>query len=227
MRRVSSGVLAAVCGAIATCGTGCLSYSSYQDARIVEKGSSQATMAVSVSSYGYDTFEGPAREYWFPVELGFRAPVASRVDGGFKLAYLMFNGGDSIDALVEVEGDLRVGVLRDRLALALPVSAVLGSFSSFQFKPGVVVTVPLLDDLDLNSAAAVHLFTSEDPFSDVYRSWQFNVGLGWRVSPRWTLRPEVGWLVYSNNGPVYNEFGLGLTVNPPRLPESNSAPLAR
>jgi hypothetical protein len=207
---------------------GCISYSSYQDARIVREGTSQETVAVSASTdrlpdYGSDrprsvssgVAPGSERFTWYPVEVGSRFPISDRFDGAFRLSFLVMPSEYGADGTVVLGGDVRVAIVPDYLVLALPVAFVPGQtlFSTVQVQPGVVATVPLLHDLDLNGAARINLFTNDELRDEnELRSYGFNAGFGWRVTPGLTLRPEVGWLVFPETEVTYTQFGLGLSI---------------
>ena len=196
---------------------GCLSYSSYQDARIVPDDSSQATLAVSVSSYKDPDYPDAERVNWYPVEFSPRFHVASWCDAAFKISYLFASGEENdFNALVVLGGDVRFALVPDYLVFALPVSLTIGeyAFSTIQIQPGVVLTIPVADELDINGAARGHFFTGEElSGDDDLRAWGFNAGLGWHVSRRWTLRPEVGWLLYPESDVLYTQYGIGFTNN--------------
>jgi hypothetical protein len=79
-RRLVVAVVA-ILALLVSCAIGCFSYSSYQDARIVPEGESQATLSVSASSYA-DRFSSE-NTYWYPIELAPRFHLAQRFDAGF------------------------------------------------------------------------------------------------------------------------------------------------
>jgi hypothetical protein len=217
----------AVLSILTACG-GCISYSSYQDARIVREGTSQGTVAASVSTdqvpdypsavprnVSSDIATRSQRVTWYPVEAGSRFPISKRLDGAFRVSALVKPSDYRVNGTVVLGGDVRFAIVPDYLLLALPVAFVPGQtlFSSVQVQPGVVATFPLLHDLDLNGAARVNLFTNDELRDEAgLRSYGFNAGLGWRVTRGLTLRPEVGWLVFPETDVTYTQFGLGLTM---------------
>ncbi|HEU4365393.1 MAG TPA: hypothetical protein VFT13_07990 [Candidatus Krumholzibacteria bacterium] len=150
------------------------------------------------------------------MEFSPRFHVAERCDAAFKISYLFTSGEENqFNALVVLGGDIRLAVIRDHLAFALPVSLTVGeyAFSTIQIQPGVIVTLPVGENLDVNGAARGHFFTGEELSGEEdLRAWGFNAGLGWHVSRNWTVRPEVGWLLYPKSGVLYTQYGIGLTA---------------
>jgi hypothetical protein len=198
---------------VCVAGAGCIPYSSYQDARIVEKGVNQGTVAVSASTYRDEWTEAG---HWYPIELGPRMHLSARADAAFKFSFLMVPGSDQFAVWPIIGGDIRVAVVPDYLLLAVPVYFFPGPriFSNMQLQPGVVMTVPLSHAVDLNSAARVNVFANPDAWDwdEGGQSYSFNLGLGLHLSRGLIVRPEVGWLVVPGTGRRYTEFGVGFTT---------------
>ena len=211
-----AGVLAA---AMMVPAIGCFSYSSYQDARIVPKGESHATLSISASSYKSDYMD--ERQYWYPVEVAPRFHVAERFDAGIRMSLLLVRGEEEATGIFVVGGDIRGAVIPNRLVLSLPVAFAVGDnpFSTFQVQPGAIVTIPLLDQLDLNGSVHWYVYTGDlwEDEEDL-NSWGYTAGLGVHISSRAILRPEVAWLVFSDQDLVYTQYGIGLTLHAPIHP---------
>jgi hypothetical protein len=187
---------------------GCIDYSSYQDARIVERGGSQGTVAVSASKqqseYAGDDFD------WYAVDVNPRWGLGARFDAGFKMALLIT--GEEM-GWVLVGGDLRFGAFRDYLALTVPVTMAFGelAFSTINLQPGIIMTLPVTHELDINGSVRRSFYLHEDLESNAW--WLYNAGLGIKVAPEWRIRPEVAWMVsdHEYEQTTYVQFGIGVT----------------
>lgn len=204
---------------VAVAVTGCIDYSSYQDARIVERGQSQGTVAASISTYPQEGGDA----VWFPIEVNPRWGIARRFDAAFRMS-LLLSREEEFGMLV-VGGDVRAGIISNHLALTLPVSIAVGDyiFASTNIQPGFIVTLPVFDDLDVNGAVRASVYVHSDMPHNV--TWLYNVGLGIAVAPGWRVRPEVGWMVWENFDEeriTYSQFGIGVTRTV--TPDSPPAP---
>jgi hypothetical protein len=189
---------------------GCLNYSSYQDARIVERGHSQGTVAVSASAYEDD--DDYVTSYWFPVEMNPRWGVANRVDAGLKMSVLASREAEW--GLVVLGVDVRAGIIKNYLAVTVPLTVALGGdvFSSTNLQPGFIVTLPVMTEIDINGSVRRSFYVKEDVSGGA--TWLYNAGLGIALSPSWKIRPELGWMVwenFDNDQVVYRQFGIGIT----------------
>jgi len=209
----------AACAAAATlaalAGSGCFTYSSYQSARIVERGERQATLAVSRSSVAGREDAGAS---WVAIEGGGRFGIVKRVDGAFMLS--VFRGVPKNWGAGVLTLDVRGGIIKDHLACALPVSVTLGDFylASLRMQPGLIATIPLGTRLEITGAVRAHVFVR---FPELF-AWGYNLGLGIRcTSGGWMLRPELGWMQFTGktSGPGYMQYGVGLELNH-RKPEA-------
>ena len=186
---------------------GCFTYSSYQSARIVERGDEQATIAFSRSGVA-----GASDASWYAVEGGGRFGLANRVDGAIMLSVLQNVPEDWGVAVVTV--DVRGGIIEDRLACALPVSMTMGDLylASLRAQPGLIATIPLGERIEIDGGVRAHISLQAMDFFAV----GYNVGLGLTgESRRWTLRPEVGWMQFTGemSGLTYVQYGLGIELN--------------
>jgi hypothetical protein len=194
---------------------GCFTYSSYQSARIVERGEPQVTFAVSSSGILDVPEDEDAR--WYAFETCLRGGLADRVDGALTLS-IFSNTPEEWGAAV-VTADMRVGIIRDYLAFTLPVSVTAGDFylASLRMQPGLVGSVPIGARLEITGAARAHVFVR---YTDLF-AMGYNIGLGIRDgSGKWTLRPEVGWMVFRDEAdydqPTYFQYGIGLEFGSPK-----------
>jgi hypothetical protein len=188
---------------------GCLTYSSYQSARIVERGRQQATIGLSHSSIPDKKDPGAS---WWTFDGDMRFGIARRVDGSFRLS-VFHNVPDGWGG-AQVSMDLRGGIIEDRLAVALPFSVNMGDFHFYtlRFQPGLIGTIPLGERFEITGAARAHLYLRVMELTAV----GCNIGLGMTTpSGEWTIRPELGWLVFggTNSDVTYFQYGMGIEHN--------------
>jgi len=197
---------------IVVSGSGCINYSSYQDARIVERGQSQGTVAVSASTYiDHSVFRG-GNTRWYVIEMDPRWGLGNQFDGGMRMSLLVTPDGGP--GFVLLGGDIRAGIIRDHLALTIPVDVSLGAWalSTINAKPGFIVTLPVSAELDINGAVRRSFYLNSD--LGLKGWWLYNAGLGIVIAPGWRIRPELGWAVadaYDGERTHYMQFGIGLT----------------
>jgi hypothetical protein len=182
---------------------GCIPYSSFQSARIVPEHKTQAV--ASVSQFDYGTHEGK-RDAWTCLDARGRIGLGARFDASFAITTALQSGNSNAGAIFG--GDLRYGLWPNHLALVLPVSIIV---AAVEIAPGVVATVPIHDRWDISLAARRHVFV--EPW-DGEAIWSCNLGVGIPIPrSRWTIRPEVGWLVSSSDHDPHPFGGIGLETS--------------
>ncbi len=203
---------------------GCFTFSSYQSARIVDRGKPRVTYSISRNNFiERDQIDAG----WTTLEALGRYPVKARlVDAGARISILRSDEG-GIGSVVG--GDLKAGVIRDHLAVALPASVLLGdfSFTTFQLQPGLIASVPIGDRIEGNAAARTYIFMAETEDGPVYA---YNLGLALHPrGSRWAIRPEVGWLTLRGSGDRFVQFGIGVEgpARPHRPEKSWDAPVGK
>ena len=190
---------------------GCLTYSSYQSARIVERGRPHATLGISRSGI-LDLDEKESEFGWWTLDGDMRFGIAKRVDGSVRLSIFHnvpegWGGG-------QFSCDIRGGIIDDYLAVAFPFSINMGDFHFYtlRFQPGFVGTIPLNDRLEVTGAVRAHVYLRVMELTAV----AYNVGLGITTrSGEWTFRPEIGWLQFTdlNSDVTYFQYGVGIEHN--------------
>jgi len=189
------------CCVVALMLPGCIPFSSFQSARIVPVGQTQALASVSLFDYG--THDGE-RDAWTCLDARGRFGLGARFDASVRITTALRSGNS--EAGGAFGGDLRYGLWSDHLALVLPVSIIV---ATVEVGPGFVATVPVHDRWDISVAARRDLFVW--PFEGGPH-WSCNLGLGIPV-PRsqWTMRPEVGLISSSSSFRNAHLFaGIGL-----------------
>jgi hypothetical protein len=207
--------------------TGCFAYSSYQSARIVEADKPQVTIASSRSQWlrGDDV-----RSEWWVFEFQARQALSKRSEIGGKLSILASDGGDTGGALFGI--DLKRGLLGDYVALDLPFGVYVPVIHSLHVYPGVIVTLPLHERLEINLAAKTFYFFTGN--TDKMPLFAYNVGLGLKPGRSgFVIRPEIGWMTAADPRDSYMQFGIGIDLphdrdtEPARSSRASSVPEAR
>ena len=191
---------------------GCFTYSSYQSARIVERGEPQVTFALSNSNIEGENAEAGG---WLAFETCLRSGIAKRFDASAMLSIFQSVPENFGAAVVTV--DVRGGIIENYLAFTFPVAITMGDLylASLRVQPGFVATVPLGTRFEITGAARAHTFVRVPELF----AMGYNVGLGIRTeSGRLMVRPEVGWMKFreAENGQGYFQYGLGLEFGSPR-----------
>jgi hypothetical protein len=184
---------------------GCIPFSSFQSARMVPKDSLQGTCSLSWSNLRTDE-DVPAGWTFFDVRL--RSGITSRSDAALGMTMMVQSKTGGVAGALG--GDIRASLWKDRIAVTLPGSVVIGDvgFYSFQLQPGIVATAPISDRWDVTVAARRHLFVRG---LDIKPIWSGDLGLGVPFPGRdWTLRPEVGVLFVDSGDSPYFQVGIGL-----------------
>lgn len=188
---------------------GCLTYSSYQSARIVERGKPHATVGITRS-----VFPGAEKNNldWWTLDGDMRFGVARRVDALVRVS--VFHNIPKGGGGGQVTLGLRCGIIEDHFAMTVPASVTIGDFYfySLRVQPGFIGTIPLGKHLEINGSARAHVYIYAMELFGI----GYNVGFGiTSPSGEWTIRPEVGWLQLTGNSSstAYLQYGIGFEHN--------------
>lgn len=205
--------LSAALLSLSVCLGGCIPYSSYQSARIMEPGASSVTVSASQGHFHerHDDHERQddegINEYSLLSRVGSRDP---RFDFGFKGSG-SFAGRDFVDLVLE--GYVRSGLIPRYLTIQMPFSYLLaeGSYTDFYVHPAVIASWPATPGFEINASASSYLGVegSDSPYS-------YSLGLAIGGHERnLRLRPEVAWLKGFGGEGSYRQFGLALEFRSP------------
>jgi hypothetical protein len=107
----------------------------------------------------------------------------------------------------------KIALVKDRLALALPVGFAFGEdveiSETWTAHPTLLLTQPVTRRLEVNASAKGLIPLTEDWGGTLVA---FNVGLGIGDLERWAIRPEIGFLFDPGESGHFTQFGLGFTV---------------
>jgi hypothetical protein len=180
-----------------------------QDARLLPPGTVAITPAISGSGVSDNGSEYLGQMFGATVEVG----VHERVNVGGAIGRF-----DISDTTVGINGaafGARIGIVRDRVAVSLPLSFNFGeridTADTWAFHPTALFTVPAGQHVDLNPFFRVVIpMCPGCDASDVLLG--FGSGVGIALHPKVTLRPEVGLLVNPGESGIVWTFGAGVSL---------------
>ncbi len=190
---------------------GCLTYSSYQSARIVERGYPHAVVGIT-RSVSPGTEKSDREVSWWTIDGDMRFGIARRIDGAVRVSvfqnFVEGLGGGQISV------DLRGGIIEDHIVIVMPATVTLGDFYFYtlRIQPGFVGTIPLGKQLELNGSVRAHVYLRVMELYGI----DYTLGLGITTrSGEWTIRPEVGWLQLAglNSDSACLQYGVGIEHN--------------
>ncbi len=188
------------------CCGGCLTFSSFQTARIPEADRPEVTAAVTRSDFRDDD----DRSGWSMLEFRRRSQLgrSDRLEGHIKLSFLRPDDGGLGGVL---GGGFKAAILRDRLAVGLPVSWYIGDtgFRFLQLHPGVIATLPIVPGLDLNGDFEVYVLAGGG--MRPLHAHHLSLAIG-PADHRWAVRPEIGWLGWDDGYGRETSVQFGLAV---------------
>jgi hypothetical protein len=187
------------------CG-GCLTFSSFQTARIPEMDRPEVTAAVTRSDFREDD----DRSGWSMLEFRRRSRLgrSERLEGHIKLSILHPDGGSFGGVL---GGGFKAAVVRDYLAVGLPVSWYIGDagFRFLQIHPGVIATLPIVPGLDINGDLEAYVLAAGE--TQPLHARHLGLAIG-PADRRWAVRPEIGWLSWDDGDRRETSVQFGLAV---------------
>lgn len=186
--------------------------SSYQSARILDRGEIRSTVAVTRD----DLMEDDQPEAGLTIlDLQKRIPILpGHVDGSmeFSICRPDDRGGPG----AAIGGDLTCAVWPNHIAvmmsLDMPLAGlILGPLSGADFHPTVIGSLRPSSHLDITASASKHfLSVGDDPMLPIM-SYTLGVGIS-RDVQRWALRPELGWVRSQEHRWSQAQFGIGLEL---------------
>jgi hypothetical protein len=186
-------------------GVGCAPvFSELQSAKLL--GRNHQEFAVNATRSTISNDDDPYGSDYGQTEIGlqFATGVSDRVD--LRARYVLVEGVHVVGA------GPKVGLLRDRLALFVPIGLGLNASDSLQVHPTLLGTVPLGENAELNGSVK-YLIPLSSKGGD--KLFAFNVGLG--LGPAgWKVRPEFGLLRNPGESGTVAQFSLGLSLYPGR-----------
>jgi hypothetical protein len=184
----------------------------FSDARLVGTGRAEITPALSATGL---TEGGDSHHLANNFSVHAMYGVHDRADLFLGYARTELEIGDAGTNVIEFGPKL--GIVRDRLAFALPVGLAFGggmdTNDTWHFYPTALFTQPLGAHVDLNPAARVLIPTCDD--CDVL--FGVNLGVGIRIGgERTIMRPEFGFLFDPDEDGFIWHFGFAVSIRPGR-----------
>ena len=177
-------------------------FSDFQSAKLVGRDRVEVTPSASTVSASGSEGGGHLQEE-YGLQLG--AGVLDRLD--LRARYVRVEGVNGIGF------GPKVALVKDRLALALPVGFAFGPdieiAKTWTVHPTLLLTQPVTGRLEVNASAKGLIPLSEDGGDTLVA---FNVGVGIGDLERWAIRPEIGLLFDPGESGHFTQFGLGFTV---------------
>jgi hypothetical protein len=193
-------LLALACGALPFAGCAPV-FSDFQSARLAGRGGLEVTPSYSSVSTSGTNGGHVQDEYGLQVATG----VLDNLD--LRARYVRVEG-------VNVLGfGPKVSLVRDKVALALPVGFAFGggvdSGKSWAVHPTLLLTAPVNSHVELNASTKGLIPLSSDGGDSLLA---VNVGAGLGNLEKWVIRPEVGFLFNPGKSGHYTQIGVGLTL---------------
>jgi hypothetical protein len=131
-----------------------------------------------------------------------------RLEGHIKLSLLRPDNGGFGGVL---GGGLKASVVRDHLAVGLPVSWYIGDagFRFLQIHPGVIATLPIVPGLELNGDLEAYILAAG--YTRPLHARHFGLAIG-PADRRWAVRPEIGWLSWDDGDRRETSVQFGLAM---------------
>jgi hypothetical protein len=210
--RAALAALLTLAGTLAACAP---PFSELQGARLAGRGTVDVTPMYSLTHFAAEGGGGKAQD-----EFGLQAAtgVSSRVD--LVARYQRISPVGMSDETMRAPGvnmfaaGPKVSLVRDRVAVALPLGFAwgtdFGSSETWQARPTILGTVPLTPSLDLDVSGKALIWLSSDD-DDTDNLLAGTIGLGYRPSAAWTVRPELGVLVNPGESGRFWNLSVGVT----------------
>jgi hypothetical protein len=185
--------------------SGCVPvFSDLQSAKLVGKGRVEATPSFSSVSGSVQNQAG----------LQLATGVHDKVDLRVRYERVMVEDEPGVNVL---GFGPKIQLVKNYAALYVPVGFAFGggldSNETWAVHPTLLLTGQVHPAVEVNWAAKYLVPLSEEGGDNLLA---FNLGLG--LGPpkgRWTLRPEVGWLIDPGEEGHYTQFSIGLSVRTP------------
>lgn len=184
-------------------------FSEMQSAKLVHKGQVEATGLYSNVGFAEDG-EGDHLQN----HIGLR--VAYGVSNQLNLRMGYENVFESGENGVHVFGiGAKVPIIRDRIAVYLPIGTAFGSnistSDSWQIQPTALFTVPITSNIEFNPSAKWLIPFGNDQESLV--ALNFGAGVSTDIN-KWALRPEIGLLYDPGSGGHFTHYSIGFSFYP-------------
>ena len=182
-------------------------FSDFQSAKLV--GRDRVEVTPSASSVWASGSDGGhvQNEYGLQVGVG----VLDRLE--LRARYVRVEGVNEVGGINGVGFGPKIGLVKDRIALAVPVGFAFGEdveiAKTWTVHPTLLLTHPVMPRLELNASVKGLIPLSKDGGDKLVA---VNFGIGFGDLERWAIRPEIGFLFDPGESGHFTQFGLGITL---------------
>ena len=176
-------------------------FSDFQSAKLVGRDRVEVTPSASTVSVSGSDGGHVQDEYGLQVGAG----VLDRLD--LRARYVRVEGINGVGF------GPKISLLKDRIALAVPVGFAFGPdveiAKTWTVHPTLLLTQPVMRQLEVNASVKGLIPLSRDGGDTLVA---VNLGVGFGDLERWVIRPEIGFLFDPGEREHFTQFGLGFTV---------------
>lgn len=198
--------------------TGCIPFSSYQSAKLLPAGKSEVAVAAGAIGFS-EGVEEDEDSAMYPVgEVLVRSGVSDGVELGGRLSRVFEDSTNGVNQLLV---DVKVKLIQDRLAFALPAgfSFTGDDIGWYQLHPTLLARAPLSTAADLELAAKGIVVFERDGLEDIGTSADLLLAAtaGLRLRPglaSWWIQPELGASISPGDSGVMYQFGIAIGFTP-------------
>jgi hypothetical protein len=182
-------------------------FSDFQSAKLVGPGRVELTPSASRVSFSGE--DGGRVQDEYGVQVG--AGVLDRLD--LRAGYVRMQVADGGGGINAVGFGPKIGLVKDRVALAVPVGFAFGQDveigKTWTVHPTLLLTQPVVPRLEVNASVKGLIPLSKDGGDTLVA---VNLGLALGDLERWAIRPEIGFLFNPGESGHFTHLGLGFTV---------------
>lgn len=191
-------------------------FTEFQDARLAGPGRLETTAFYSATSA---SGEGDSQKIQDHYGVQIATGVSETVD--LRLRYERVNPESQCDGFVcysgkgvnVVGGGPKFGLVRDRLALSVPIGTAFGSgvesSQAWQAQPAILGSLIISPAVMVNAAAKAIVWLDRD--TDDLLAFTLGAGLNLPSTPLW-VRPEIGYLINPGEDGHALSVGMGVSV---------------
>jgi hypothetical protein len=185
-------------------------FSDLQSARLAGPGVVEVTPGASTVHFSDG---GPSTHVQDHYGIQVATGVQDRVDLRVRYERIVLDAGAEAEGGVNVLGfGPKLGLVRDRLALAVPVGFAFGggvdSGQTWEAQPTLLGTLAAGRVVEITAAAKYIVPLGAEGADDLVA---LNIGLGLGPRDRWLFRPEIGFLWNPGEDGAFYHGSLGLT----------------
>jgi hypothetical protein len=186
---------------------GCYVYSAFQGARVLEPGKVSVTPSAAFLSFHDNESDNMTNNFGVQGAVG----LPANLNLGVRYEYMATVDNEYVDGYNYLDFNLKAALIKDVLAISIPVGFFYGEHieeeESWQINPAVLISAPLMQNLNFNVSGRYLIFLDEDADNLL----AFNTGFGIRVPNTGVeFMPEIGFLFNPGEDGNFFHYGLGI-----------------